>query len=428
MGKTTIDIKPKPDDSSATIATDLPKKRGRPPKATSIQDALEPKKIEGANSNANAMEYKKKTYSLMQEPGPGQGNQSMFILPTKNTIIQLKITKEMVDDFEENGGKINMLLLEQNPVLHSEPLAYNESAIDYLAIKSAVLDTPPTTTTTTTAENLESANASSSSSSSKGFVNLLKLSKFKTNKPSTSTSTSTSINNTETMISDTEQRRNLIINSGVQRRVTKLMSAFSNTEWPNYSSYDCWYCCHSFSSAPVGIPEKLINDGMDKWTFQLYGNFCSYNCAARYLNPHEDNIDDCAMLESNFDLIHADEKSEQIQLLELLCNIETSKNMIEKIRLAPPRLSLKRFGGKLTIEEFRENFNQHTIYHVFKSPLVPISYELEEISGIQKNDKKNIPIDFNRVERAYRELSKQREQLKNKSSICKMLQKATSSK
>lgn len=442
MGKTTIEIKPKVESTTnttnTTVATttmtvaapEVPKKRGRPPKSAVSSSATAPattyvstvpqvtSTVPVVPSNDGGV---KKTYSLLSATvTTTTSTGSQFLLPAKNTVVQLKITKEEIDHYENNRDWRNMTLLDTTVAASAkEPAAYN-SAVIYESANPA----PPVS------ETVEKVPESKGLTGMYKPINKLKLTKAVDGQAQTQTPVQIQAPvqaqlkaGDETF--QTEQRRNLIINSGVQRRITKLMSAFTGAEWPNYSPYDCWYCCSPFSTAPVGIPEKLINDGTDKWTFQLYGNFCSYNCAARYLNPHGDNPDDYASVESNFDLIRGDEKSEQMQLLELLCHIETEKDIVDKIKLAPPRLALKRFGGKLTIEEFRQNFNQHLEYHVFKSPLVPISYELEEASGGIKQDTKKgtIPIDYSRVERAYRELSKQREQLKNKSVICKMLQK-----
>lgn len=173
---------------------------------------------------------------------------------------------------------------------------------------------------------------------------------------------------------DPEFRRNLIINGGVQRKITKLMASFGNI-WPSYSPYECWFCCSPFIEPPVGIPERL-NIINEEYRFELYGNFCSYNCASRYLNPQ--NEDDFSCIQCNLDLCKGDERAEKNQLLELMANIETDMDIYQKIKLAPPRLSLKRFGGHLTIEEFRENFNKHSTLHIFKTPLIPITYLVEE--------------------------------------------------
>ena len=40
----------------------------------------------------------------------------------------------------------------------------------------------------------------------------------------------------------------------------------------------CWNCCHSFENTPVSFPVKYDNS-----IFYIYGYFCSYACAARYI-------------------------------------------------------------------------------------------------------------------------------------------------
>ena len=177
------------------------------------------------------------------------------------------------------------------------------------------------------------------------------------------------------------KQRNLIINSGISKKVSNLMSQFSEEKWPNHSSYVCWHCCHNFENAPVGIPENKMGE-----TFYLYGNFCSYNCALSYMYPsltREDKIktmDDWSLQQSSFDHSVMDNLSEQHQLLEFLCHIETGKPLDTFIKPAPCRLTLKIFGGTKTIQEYRHNFDTNEEYCVFKSPMVPIIYQLEESS------------------------------------------------
>ena len=175
--------------------------------------------------------------------------------------------------------------------------------------------------------------------------------------------------------------RNLIINSGITRKTTNLFNVTGDM-WPSYSIYDCLVCCHDFKNAPVGIPEKYTNNN-----FYLFGNFCSYNCAKRYLCP-DDSLDDNFLQMSDTDKSLCDDNSNKIQLLELLCHIETNMPVNEKIKKAETRLTLKKFGGYKTIEEFRSGFNMHNEYHIYKSPLISIVYQLEEINNDYKNKNK----------------------------------------
>jgi len=169
-------------------------------------------------------------------------------------------------------------------------------------------------------------------------------------------------------------RRNLIINAGIKYKINKIMLNFNYNE-----SQDiwCWNCCHPFNNTPVGIPEKIsYND--NKFIFELSGVFCSYNCAYRNLRPTM--IDDSSNINTNCDLYYSDDKADKIQMLEMLCHIEMQTPLNTKIKPAPSRSVLKVFGGKISIEEYRANFLQNSVYHVYKYPMISINYNLEETS------------------------------------------------
>ena len=65
-----------------------------------------------------------------------------------------------------------------------------------------------------------------------------------------------------------------------------------------------------------------------------------------------------------------------------------------KINLAPPRETLKMFGGYLSIEEFRENsLRNDKTFSVIIPPLISIIPKIEEnISNTTKNTKNNYPL------------------------------------
>jgi len=196
-------------------------------------------------------------------------------------------------------------------------------------------------------------------------------------------------------VPDLNARKDLIINDGLKRQVQSLMTIYAET-WPVYSPYACWTDCHVFNTTPVGIPHMVIGN-----EFHCYGNFCSYNCAMRYLCPEDE--DDITMQCSSTDQFTNDDLADKKQLLELLCHIETGIPFFECIKKAPRRLVLKMFGGTQTIEEYRSNFQNHNNYHVFRSPMVPISYQMEEC--IDKNEGRTRPkgtsIASQKIERAY---------------------------
>ena len=182
---------------------------------------------------------------------------------------------------------------------------------------------------------------------------------------------------------DMEQlkRRELILNSGVRRHVYSTMSSmFHHEEWPLQSEYACWNCCHCFETPPVGIPEKQVRD-----IFYLYGNFCSYECAMRYLLPVSE--DDTSLSMCLLDMNTRDELSERIQLLHTLCHcIYPNLSHDFQIQRAPPRLHLKLFGGTMSIDEYRKHLTINKKYTIYRPPMVPILYKIEECEDLLWND------------------------------------------
>ena len=201
--------------------------------------------------------------------------------------------------------------------------------------------------------------------------------------------------NDQPPVPDLNARKDLIINDGVKRHAQPLLKVFADS-WPTYSPYVCWVDCHPFDSTPVGIPHMLVGN-----EFHCYGNFCSYNCAMRYLCPEDE--DDITMLNTCTDHFVNDDLSDKKQLLELLCHIETALPFFEPIKKAPRRLVLKMFGGSMSIEEYRAQFQSHSTYHVFRSPMVPISYQMEECADKNEGRAKlrGVSITAQKLERAY---------------------------
>lgn len=134
------------------------------------------------------------------------------------------------------------------------------------------------------------------------------------------------------------------------------IDSHKNNKWPKKTNIDCLWCCHSFNNTPVGIPIKKEDNA-----YTMFGCFCSPNCAAAY----------------NFDSKYtSNEIWERYSLLNILYG-----SMEEPIKIAPPRLSLKKFGGKFTIEEFRESCkNKNYDYELIMPPLRSIIPTLEEVN------------------------------------------------
>jgi hypothetical protein len=125
--------------------------------------------------------------------------------------------------------------------------------------------------------------------------------------------------------------------------------------WPSSTSIDCLWCTYSFDTTPVGLPLKKEND-----KFVMFGNFCSSGCAAAY----------------NFD--NTNTQFELWERYSFLNYIYGQGNTA--IKIAPPRLSLKKFGGKLTIDEFRLKSQEDEEYEIILPPMRSIIPTLEEIT------------------------------------------------
>tara|TARA_Y100000591_G_scaffold318255_1_gene328944 strand:+ start:1336 stop:2259 length:924 start_codon:yes stop_codon:yes gene_type:complete len=130
-------------------------------------------------------------------------------------------------------------------------------------------------------------------------------------------------------------------------------------EWPSQSNIDCLWCCHSFDNFPFGIPIKKIDN-----KYHMFGNFCSSECAAAY----------------NFDNLKTCEAFERYSMLNYLYSFN------KKIKPAAPRLTLKKFGGQLSINEFRKNNNVlDKNYKLLLPPMISLIPTIEEVNINENN-------------------------------------------
>jgi hypothetical protein len=129
--------------------------------------------------------------------------------------------------------------------------------------------------------------------------------------------------------------------------------------WPEKSVYDCMWCRYPFDNTPWAIPHRLTFNNK----FEVFGNFCSPNCAVAYIFDHFDD----------------DEMWDRYALLNMLYQkVYDCPGAI--VKSAPDVLFLKKLGGILTIEEFREiSGNQNKNYYIKMPPMVSIIPSVEEL-------------------------------------------------
>lgn len=164
-------------------------------------------------------------------------------------------------------------------------------------------------------------------------------------------------------------------------------STYQNTE--NLKGYNCYWCKNPFKSIPIGCPinyvsskvvkkyhsevskdDYIIKENITKYKRKLLddktlfisknkaevdiqkeeyyttdGIFCSFNCCKAYIKDNKHN--------------NMYEQSDNL-LIKLYKDMHNGKNDNIKINPAPHWRLLKTYGGYLTIEQFRENFNKCT--------------------------------------------------------------------
>jgi len=119
----------------------------------------------------------------------------------------------------------------------------------------------------------------------------------------------------------------------------------------------CFWDTHEFDTAPVFIPKHHVKD-----SYNVYGCFCSPECAVAYL-----------MQES----IDSSSKFERYHLLNHLYG--KPNNYARQIKPAPnPHYMLERFCGNLTIQEYRSLLKKDRLFLILDKPLTRILPELHE--------------------------------------------------
>lgn len=120
----------------------------------------------------------------------------------------------------------------------------------------------------------------------------------------------------------------------------------------------CFWCTCEFDSPAIYIPSHEGAGGYD-----VYGCFCSPECACAHLMEH--------------DRIDSSTKFERYSLLNhLYCD---AFNYVHPIRPAPdPHYILDKFYGNLSIQEYRRSFRNERLLMVVQKPLTRVLPELHQ--------------------------------------------------
>jgi hypothetical protein len=131
--------------------------------------------------------------------------------------------------------------------------------------------------------------------------------------------------------------------------------------WPKKTSIWCYNCCHPFKTQPLGLPVEYR-----KTVFHVEGVFCSFECMKRFNSDQTSSI-----------------KYQRANLITLLRQ-KMYPNQPDCIKMALPKYLLKVFGGNLSIEQFRTNFQP---IEMLSFPLIPINPGCENSANFTWSNK-----------------------------------------
>jgi len=113
----------------------------------------------------------------------------------------------------------------------------------------------------------------------------------------------------------------------------------------------CWNCSQDIN-VNISYPVSYIND-----VFYLNGNFCSYECAGRHI----------------FDNYHGKDLFEKYSLLNLYYN--KIHKTCKKVKIAPEKIHLKKFGGTMDYHEYIDSSSIYNIQNNYIPPTIYVNHQ-----------------------------------------------------
>lgn len=199
-----------------------------------------------------------------------------------------------------------------------------------------------------------------------------------------------------------EKRNDDFQNNNRKKGFFEIMGTFiHNKQWLHTTDVCCWWCCHTFDTVPIGNPVKF-DVSLEK--FQVKGVFCSFSCLVAYRKENEQKY--CSTQ----------------YLVNYMYKKFTGTFLLESnLSPAPPRSSLKMFGGVLTIEEFRNSFKENKMFKMIDYPMFVYKDYIEEID-IQNVKRVNQNV-FAEAQSSFRNLDDKR--IEDAKSRLSQIEKAT---
>lgn len=163
-------------------------------------------------------------------------------------------------------------------------------------------------------------------------------------------------NNTNIIDNENDNKNEKISNKTIYNKLKHIQFTLHSNNLSNKKS-NCFWCTYNFDNPVIYIPKSYIDD-----KYNVYGNFCSPECAVAFLfNEH----------------IDSSTKFERYNLFNhIYANIY---NYEKNIKPAPnPLYILDKFMGTLSITEFRKLSSQEQLLFVMDKPMTRIFPELHD--------------------------------------------------
>lgn len=283
-----------------------PKKRGRKPKAKSINEKTKVKKPTGKKRGRKPKGGKIIVKTEQKEPEVYSN--------TQNIILHLKCSSK---NLNQNNSICNNNL-NYDPTL-SKPTAFNIQ-----------------NNTKTTNLNFQQYQSNNNNNENNNSFNYKIPNKNKQNEKN-----------------EKEQKINI---KSIWEKLDILKKNLKNNNVSDKRS-NCFWCTCKFDNPTIYIPNKYTKD-----IYEVYGCFCSPECACAYLK--KENIDNSTLWER----------------YAMLNNIYGKiYNYTKNIKPAPsPYYTLDKYYGNLTIQEYRKLFKSERLLMIVDKPMTKVLPELYE--------------------------------------------------
>lgn len=144
--------------------------------------------------------------------------------------------------------------------------------------------------------------------------------------------------------------------------VTVISGALSE-RWPAATDTVCYLCTEPFAGPPASIP---VAKHSATGGYAVFGTFCSWACASRYMATHRSILASSLHLSSVW-----------------LQDLANRLGYDQAVRPAPPRECLRKFGGPLDIDAFRGRTGPSITR--LNTPYVPVQEALDGVPGVVRN-------------------------------------------